>query len=50
MMVVGDKEVEEGKVALRTRNGKDLGAVSIESFITVFEKEVKELSEHSLFE
>jgi len=50
MMVVGDKEVEEEKIALRTRNEKDLGAITLDSFIDVFEKEVKELADHSLFE
>ena len=32
LLVVGDKEVEEGSVAVRTHNGKDLGTMSIEAF------------------
>jgi threonyl-tRNA synthetase len=34
MLVIGDKEVEEGTVSVRTRDGKNLGALSIEEFIT----------------
>ena len=34
MLVIGDKEVEEGTVSVRTRDGKNLGALSIEAFIT----------------
>jgi threonyl-tRNA synthetase len=30
MLVIGDKEAEAGKVALRLRSGKDLGAVTVE--------------------
>jgi threonyl-tRNA synthetase len=33
MLVVGDKEVEEGKVALRMRNGENPGAMSLEDFL-----------------
>lgn len=32
MLVVGDKEQEEGTVAVRLRNGEDLGAISLEAF------------------
>ncbi|MFH0937553.1 MAG: threonine--tRNA ligase [Candidatus Daviesbacteria bacterium] len=37
MLIVGDREEKEGKVAVRTREGKDLGAQSLEEFI----KEIK---------
>lgn len=32
LLVVGDKEVEAGSVAVRTHNGKDLGTMSVEAF------------------
>jgi threonyl-tRNA synthetase len=32
LLVVGDREVEEGTVAVRTRGGKDLGSMSVENF------------------
>jgi threonyl-tRNA synthetase len=33
MLVVGEREAAEGNVAVRLRSGKDLGAMSLESFI-----------------
>jgi threonyl-tRNA synthetase len=33
MLVVGDREAENGQVAVRLRTNEDLGAMSIESFI-----------------
>ena len=33
MLVVGEKEAEEGKVAVRNRGGVDLGAVSVDEFM-----------------
>jgi threonyl-tRNA synthetase len=32
LLVVGDKEMEEGTVAARTRNGEDLGSLSLDDF------------------
>jgi threonyl-tRNA synthetase len=32
-VILGDKELEAGKVAVRTRTGEDLGAMPLESFI-----------------
>jgi threonyl-tRNA synthetase len=32
LLVVGDREMEEGSVAVRTRSGEDLGSMSIEGF------------------
>jgi threonyl-tRNA synthetase len=32
ILVVGDKEVADGTVAVRTRGGEDLGVMSIEAF------------------
>jgi len=33
LLVVGDKEVEDNSVAVRTRDGKDLGVMNLEAFI-----------------
>lgn len=42
MLVIGDKEVESGEVAVRSRDKGDLGAVTVESFINDTIKEVEE--------
>jgi threonyl-tRNA synthetase len=34
LLIVGDKEVESDSVAVRKRNGEDLGAQKIEDFCT----------------
>jgi threonyl-tRNA synthetase len=34
MLVVGEREAAEGKVAVRLRSGKDLGTMSLESFVS----------------
>jgi threonyl-tRNA synthetase len=33
MLIVGDREMESGAVALRLRSGEDLGAVPVEAFL-----------------
>jgi threonyl-tRNA synthetase len=33
LLVVGDKEMEAGAVAVRARGGKDLGAMSLDVFV-----------------
>ena len=33
LLVVGDREVEEGNVAVRDLGGKDLGSLSLDSFV-----------------
>lgn len=40
MLVVGEKEVKFNKVALRTRSGQDLGAVSLKRFISQIQEEI----------
>ncbi len=40
MLVVGDKEVEEGKVSVRTRHGGDLGQMSVEEFAKKIQEEI----------
>ena len=41
MLVVGDKEVENGQVALRLRSGENPGAISLDDFIARAEMDVK---------
>ncbi|RHW77260.1 threonine--tRNA ligase [Colwellia sp. RSH04] len=40
LLVVGDKEMEAGEIAIRTRSGEDLGKMSIEDFIAKMTDEV----------
>ena len=40
LLVVGDKEVESGSVAVRTRTGEDLGSLSVDEFIALLGTEV----------
>jgi len=42
ILVIGDKEMEQGKVALRLRSGEDLGALTLDVFITRLRKESDE--------
>lgn len=41
MLVIGDKEIENSQVAVRTRTRGDLGSQSIEQFINLIENEIK---------
>jgi len=41
MLVVGEREAAEGKVAVRLRSGKDLGAIPLETFISRIKNEVE---------
>jgi len=41
LLVVGDKEVENGSVAVRTRSGEDLGTMTIEAFSEFLSKDVE---------
>ncbi len=42
LLVVGDREMEEGTVAVRTRKGEDLGSMPLQDFIERMRKEVTE--------
>ena len=42
MIVVGDKEMENNAVGVRTRRDGDIGQMSVEDFILRVEKEVRE--------
>ncbi|MDX1453241.1 MAG: threonine--tRNA ligase [Oleiphilaceae bacterium] len=44
LLVVGDKEVENNTVALRTRTGEDLGVMAVEDVLQRFEQEMKRKS------
>lgn len=41
MLVVGDREIEEGKVAVRKRSGEDLGGMKVEEFLELVGEEVR---------
>ncbi len=44
MLVVGDREAQEGTVAVRTRSGGDEGAVPLEDFLSKCLTEIREMS------
>ncbi|OOF69784.1 threonine--tRNA ligase [Rodentibacter caecimuris] len=41
MLVCGDKEIEAGKVAVRTRKGADLGTFTVEEFAEILKKQIR---------
>ncbi|MEQ5126532.1 threonine--tRNA ligase [Providencia zhijiangensis] len=41
MLVCGEKEVESGKVSVRTRRGKDLGSLDVNEFMTKLLEEIR---------
>ena len=41
MLVVGDRDMENGTVSVRHRSGEDLGAMSLEDFIKLLDHEVQ---------
>jgi threonyl-tRNA synthetase len=40
LLVVGDREVENGTVAVRTRSGEDLGSITVDAFATHLAEDV----------
>ena len=44
MIIIGDKEVEENKVSMRSRDKGELGSIEKEKFIEKVEEEIKTLS------
>jgi len=50
MLVCGDKEVEAGKVAVRTRRGKDLGSIDVTEIIEKLQLEIRSRNLHQLEE
>ncbi len=49
MLIVGDKEIENGSVSVRLRNGKDLGDIKIDDFISKISEEIKSRSQVSVY-
>lgn len=41
MLVVGEKEKESGKVAVRTRKGDDLGSIDFDEFVSLITESIK---------
>ena len=44
MLVVGDRDMENGTVSVRTRSGEDLGAMSMEAFMAKCQEEISSKS------
>jgi threonyl-tRNA synthetase len=44
LLVVGDKEIENGTVAVRTRDGEDLGSMTTKEVISLFERDTEKRS------
>jgi len=44
LLVVGDKEIENGTVAVRTRDGEDLGSMAIEEVVALFHSDTEKRS------
>ncbi|MCU7938674.1 MAG: threonine--tRNA ligase [gamma proteobacterium symbiont of Bathyaustriella thionipta] len=42
ILVVGDREIENNTIAVRTRNGEDLGAMSADDFIVKLSEEIQQ--------
>ncbi len=41
LIVVGDKEMQNGQVAVRTRKGEDLGVMSVEAFVAHLQQDIQ---------
>ncbi|WP_047514237.1 threonine--tRNA ligase [Methylophilus sp. Q8] len=41
LIVVGDKEMQNGHVAVRTRKGEDLGVMSVEAFVALLQEDIQ---------
>jgi threonyl-tRNA synthetase len=50
MLVIGDRELETNTVAVRTRSGEDLGAMSIEDVVSRFSSEIASRGHTALLE
>lgn len=44
MLIIGDREEREGKVAVRTREGKNLGSMTLNKFLDKIKKEIESKS------
>lgn len=50
MLVCGDKEMKAGKVAVRTRHGKNLGSIDVNEIIAKLQHEIRSRNLHQLEE
>jgi threonyl-tRNA synthetase len=50
MLIVGDREREDGTVSIRLRSEKDLGSIGLDTFIEKLSEEIKTRSATSVFE
>ena len=50
MLVIGDKEVEAGEVAVRTRSGEDLGKFKLDAIVEKLSQEIRNRTEITLEE
>jgi threonyl-tRNA synthetase len=41
LLVAGDREMESGGIAVRTRGGEDLGSMAVEAFVDRLSEEAK---------
>ena len=41
MVIIGNREEKENKIAVRTRTGQDLGAIPVEEFLEKIKPEVE---------
>ena len=50
MLIIGDREMQNGQVSVRLRSEKDLGSIDLEEFIHKLTEEVKDRKGKSIFE
>ncbi|GAA4503147.1 threonine--tRNA ligase [Pseudaeromonas paramecii] len=50
LLVCGDKEVETGEVAIRTRKGADLGKLALDDFIQKLQQEIRSKGQNTVEE
>ena len=48
MLVIGDKEIESGKVSVRTRDAKELGQMDLDTFTTGLNEEIASCGRNAL--
>ena len=44
LVVIGDKEMAAGSVAVRARGGKDLGVMSLDAFVQLIKSDIADKS------
>ena len=43
LLVVGDREVENGELAVRTQSGEDLGTMAVDDFASLVQERIRNL-------